>query len=111
MKEVYILVENDSPARPGSPSRVWRVEDRDGQIDGLDYLFSCYREDYDDEGEVITEWETDYGGYYAGTAPYGGDHWAYMIEFENGHRGTCLLDDIHRALASVGARFDPNPPI
>jgi hypothetical protein len=55
MKEVYILV--DGAGWLGTPTRLWRVEPRDGQIEGLDYLFDT------------DSWETDYGGYYASTAP------------------------------------------
>jgi hypothetical protein len=97
VKEVYILV--DGAGWLGTPTRLWRVEPRDGQIEGLDYLFDT------------DSWETDYGGYYAGSSPYGGDEWGYMIEFTDGHYGSVQVHDIHAALASVGARFDPDPPI
>lgn len=99
MKEVYILVDGEHP-RFGRPIRLYRIEERDGQVNGCDYLF-C------DDGT----WECDYGGYYAGTAPHDYEGWGYMIEFADSHYGTVQVPNIHEALASVGARFDPNPPI
>jgi hypothetical protein len=99
VKEVYILVDGQHEAF-GRPVRLYRVEERDGQVEGCDYL-------YCEDGS----WECDYGGYYAGRAPDDDLAWGYLIEFYDRHYGSVQIGHIHEALATCGARFDPDPPI